>query len=107
MGTKKKLSLSALISLLFGYPASAFTCAGMKAKMRSVRPSASANQYLNASSIDFSDRSEVFTHTTQVRTPIPRQDRDDGSGGHVVSGDFGGAGTHVDSGGFGGHGGKF
>ena len=98
---KKVRSLGGLISLLLGYPAAALTCAGMKAKLRSVKPATAATQYLNAGSVNFSDRSEVFTHTTQVRTPIPRQSRDD-SGGN-----FGGGGSHVDSGGFAGHSGKF
>ena len=98
---KKVRSLGAAISLLLGYPASALVCGGMKSKLRSVKPAASANQYLNADSVNFSDRSEVFTHTTQVRTPIPRQNRDENHSS------FGGGGSHIDSGGFAGHSGKF
>lgn len=94
-------SLGAAISLLLGYLAATFTCAGMKSKLRSVKAASSANRYLNAGSVNFSDRSEVFTHTTQVRTPIPRQSRDDGGSS------FGGGGSHIDSDGFAGHSGKF
>ena len=105
---KKVNSVGAAISLLLGYPVSALVCGGMKAKMRSVKPAAAANQYLNVGSVNFSDRSEVFTHTTQVRTPIPRQSRDDsGPGTSGIQSNFGGAGSHVDSGGFAGHSGKF
>ena len=101
---KKVRSLGAVISLLMGFPASLLACTGMKSKMRSVKAAHSANQYLNASSVNFSDRSEVLTNTTQTRTPIPRQEhRESGGGG---SG-FGGGGTHVNSSGFGGHSGKF
>lgn len=98
---KKVRSLGAAISLLLGYLAATFTCAGMKSKLRSVKAASSANRYLNAGSVNFSDRSEVFTHTTQVRTPIPRQSRDDGGSS------FGGGGSHIDSDGFAGHSGKF
>ncbi len=100
---KKVRSLGAVISLLMGYPASALVCGGMKSKLRSVQAASSANQYLNAGSVNFSDRSEVFTHTTQVRTPIPRQTREDSGGGSS----FGGGGSHIDSSGFAGHSGKF
>ena len=101
---KKVRSLGAAISLLMGFPASLLACTGMKSKMRSVKAAHSANQYLNASSVNFSDRSEILTNTTQVRTPIPRQEhRDSGGGGSS----FGGGGSHVNSSGFGGHSGKF
>ena len=99
---KKVRSVGAVISLLLGFPAAALTGASMKAKMRSVKPASSANRYLNAESVNFYDRSEIFTHTTQVRTPIPRQSREESGGGS-----FGGGGSHVDSGGFAGHSGKF
>ena len=98
---KKVRSWGAVISLVLGYPISALFCGGMKSKMHSVKAASSANQYLNAGSVNFSDRSEVFTHTTQVRTPIPRQSRDDSGGSS-----FGGGGSHVNSNGFAGHGGK-
>ncbi len=98
---KNVRSLGAVISLILGYPAALLTGAGMKSKLRSVKAASSANQYLNAGSVNFSDRSEVFTHTTQVRTPIPRQSRDDNHGS------FGGGGSHIDSDGFAGHSGKF
>lgn len=98
---KKVRSLGAFISLLLGYPAAALTGMGMKSKLRSVKAASSANQYLNAGSVNFSDRSEVFTHTTQVRTPIPRQSRDDSGSS------FGAGGSHIDSDGFAGHSGKF
>lgn len=98
---KKVRSLGAAISLLLGCPAALLTGAGMKSKLRSVKPASSANQYLNAGSVNFSDRSEIFTHTTQVRTPIPRQSRDEGHSS------FGGGGSHIDSDGFAGHSGKF
>ena len=101
---KKVRSLGAVISLIMGFPASLLACTGMKAKMRSVSAAHTANQYLNPGSVSFSDRSEVFTHTSQVRTPIPREEhRESGGGGS----DFGGGGTHVNSSGFGGHSGKF
>ena len=101
---KKVRSLGAVISLIMGFPASLLACTGMKAKMRSVSAAHTANQYLNPGSVSFSDRSEVFTHTSQVRTPIPREEhRESGGGGS----DFGGGGTHINSSGFGGHSGKF
>ena len=101
---KKVRSLGAVISLIMSFPASLLACTGMKAKMRSVSAAHTANQYLNPGSVNFSDRSEVFTHTSQVRTPIPREEhRESGGGGS----DFGGGGTHINSSGFGGHSGKF
>jgi hypothetical protein len=87
-----------------GFPASLLACLGMKSRMRSVGAAHAANQYLNASSVNFSDRSEVLTNTTQTRTPIPRQEPREGGGG---GSGFGGGGTHVNSSGFGGHSGKF
>ena len=100
---KKVRGLGAVLSLIMGFPASLLACTGMKAKMRSVKAAHAANQYLNPGSVNFSDRSEVLTNTTQVRTPIPRQEHRDSGGG---SG-FGGGGSHVNSSGFGGHSGKF
>ena len=100
---KKVRGLGAVISLIMGFPASLLACTGMKSKMRSVRAAHAANQYLNASSVNFSDRSEILTNTTQVRTPIPRQEHRDSGGGSS----FGGGGSHVNSSGFGGHSGKF
>ena len=103
---KKVRSLSAVISLLLGFPASLLACTGMKSKMRSVKAAHAANQYLNPGSVNFSDRSEILTNTTQVRTPIPRAEhRGDNGGGGGAS--FGGGGSHVNSSGFGGHSGKF
>ena len=101
---KKVRSLSAVISLLMGFPASLLACLGMKSKMRSVSAAHSANQYLNPGSVNFSDRSEVLTNTTQTRTPIPRAEHREGGGG---GSSFGGGGSHVNSSGFGGHSGKF
>ena len=101
---KKVRSLSAVISLLMGFPASLLACLGMKSKMRSVSAAHAANQYLNPGSVNFSDRSEVLTNTTQTRTPIPRAEHREGGGG---GSSFGGGGSHVNSSGFGGHSGKF
>ena len=100
---KKVRGLGAVISLIMGFPASLLACTGMKAKMRSVKAAHAASQYLNPGSVNFSDRSEILTNTTQVRTPIPRVEHRDGGGGS----DFGGGGSHVNSSGFGGHSGKF
>lgn len=92
-----KLGITILIPLIIA----AVVCAVLRSKMKSVHIAKDANRYADRNSLRLTDRSDRFTHTTEMIMPKP--DTNKSSGGF---GGLGGGGTSI-SGGFSGHGGKF
>ncbi|MER2236358.1 MAG: TPM domain-containing protein, partial [Candidatus Limivicinus sp.] len=72
---------------------------GMKRKMKPVKKSGTADDYLVQNGIHLDVKQDVFVNRSVTRTVI-RTERSSGGGG-------GGGGTTVNSGGFSGHSGKF
>lgn len=74
-------------------------CLILKRNMRSVRPAKTAAQYIVPHGVTLRTRTDMFTHTTQVRVRIAKDD-DHNRGGWS-------GGTSINSGGFSGRSGKF
>lgn len=89
------------IAMIIGIPSLiAFGCCeGMKRKMKPVKKSGTADDYLVQNGIHLDVKQDVFVNRSVTRTVI-RTERSSGGGG-------GGGGTTVNSGGFSGHSGKF
>mgnify|MGYP000809002650 FL=1 len=64
-------------------------CLLLKAKMKSVRQGAEADVYVTAEGLDLTVRSDVYTHTTEVRRRKSNKDgAESGGGGSGRSGHY-------------------
>jgi len=77
MSTGAKLAVAIIPALLIAFIA----CAVMKAKMKSVRLAADADAYTAPGSLDLTDATDLYTHTTETRRKIQSSSRSGGGGG--------------------------
>ncbi len=74
-----------LISLVIGFILAFITVTVMKGKLKSVRLSDNASQYIVQNSLKLTARSDIYLYKTLNRTPIPRNNSSNGGGGSHVS----------------------
>lgn len=86
--------IAVILSLILGL----IVALVLRGKMNNVKAAKGARNYVDESSVSISKRSDIFTHTTVVRTPI-NQNNSGGGGSH--------GGTSINSGGFSHSSGKF
>ena len=84
MPTGTKLAIAIIPALLIAFIA----CSVMKAKMKSVRMAADADAYTAPGSLDLTDATDVYTHTTETRRKIESSNRSGGGGSSHSSGKF-------------------
>lgn len=89
------ISAGNLISVALSFGAAYIVCIILRSTMKSVAVKEEADSYIRRDSIRFSAREDQFSHTSQIRTKIERNN-DSGMGG-----------TTVDSDGFSGSSGSF
>lgn len=90
------------LSLLLGFALAFGTCLTIEQRqMKSVAAKEEANTYLTAGSVQITNRSDRFSHTTETRTRIERESSS--SGGTTIDS----GGTTIDSDGFSGSSRKF
>lgn len=92
MGTpvQKPLTSSLLPGLAIGIGVALVICMSLKGMMKSVRRSARADIYVTEEGLDLTEQSDVYTHTTETRVKIERDNdsHDSGGGGSSTSGKF-------------------
>lgn len=89
-------AVGAVISVVLGCLVSLGICSLLASSMKSARIKTEADSYIRDGSLRFTIRTDQFTHTTQSRVKI---EKEEGSGS--------GGGTSIDSSGFSGKSGKF
>ena len=78
-----------LPALAVGCGVALMACLLLKAKMKSVRQGAEADVYVTAEGLDLTVRSDVYTHTTEVRRRKSNKDgAESGGGGSGRSGHY-------------------
>lgn len=85
----KPLGKVILPALAVGCGVALMACLLLKAKMKSVRQGAEADVYVTAEGLDLTVRSDVYTHTTEVRRRKSNKDgAESGGGGSGRSGHY-------------------
>ena len=79
-----------LPAILIGIGAALVVCLILKGKMKSVRKGAEADVYVTADGLDLTERSDIYTHTTETRRKKSKNDSrsESGGGGSGRSGHF-------------------
>lgn len=98
----EKIGFGLMVGLPLGILIAFIVCAVYKRQLKSVRRATEAARYTVSGGTEISKREDLFTHTTEIRTPIKTESDDHSSGGSGFSG-----GTTVNSGGFSHSSGKF
>ena len=98
----EKIGFGLMVGLPLGILVAFIVCAVYKRQLKSVRRATEAARYTVSGGTEISKREDLFTHTTEIRTPIKTESDDHSSSGAGFSG-----GTTVNSGGFSHSSGKF
>ena len=77
----KPLGKVILPALAVGCGVALMICLVMKGKMKSVRKGAEADVYVTAEGLELTERSDIYTHTTETRRRKSSKDSDSESGG--------------------------
>lgn len=89
---KKPLSSILIPAVLVGIGVALVICLSLKGMMKSVRRSARADIYVTEDGLNLTDRADVYTHTTETRVKIEKNDSSSsdhsGGGGSSTSGHF-------------------
>ena len=88
---KKPLMKVLPLALVIGCAVALAVCMALKLKMKSVRQGAEADTYVTADGLNLTERYDRYTHTTETRRKISKDDDSDshsGGGGSGRSGHF-------------------
>ena len=87
---RKPLGKVIFPALLVGCGVALVVCLVLKGKMKSVRRGAEADVYVTAEGLDLTERSDIYTHTTETRRKKEKNDSqsESGGGGSGRSGHF-------------------
>lgn len=87
---RKPLSKVIFPALLVGCGVALAVCLVLKGKMKSVRRGAEADVYVTAEGLNLTERSDIYTHTTETRRKKEKNDSqsESGGGGSGRSGHF-------------------
>lgn len=87
---RKPLGKVIFPALLVGCGVALAVCLVLKGKMKSVRRGAEADVYVTAEGLDLTERSDIYTHTTETRRKKEKNDShsESGGGGSGRSGHF-------------------
>lgn len=92
---------SLLFSLLLGFIIAITVCIIIKSSMRSAKEKTEADSYIGKNGVSFTDRRDIYTHTTVTRVYDPPDDKHSGGGGSFGGGTtIGGGGSSHSSGKF-------
>lgn len=75
-----------LISLALGFIIALIVCLVLKSGMRSAKEQAEADGYISKNGVSFSDRRDIYTHTTETRVYDPPENNSSSGGGTSVGG---------------------
>lgn len=86
----KPLGKVILPAILIGVGVALVVCLILKGKMKSVRKGAEADVYVTAEGLELTERSDIYTHTTETRRKKSKNDSrsESGRGGSGSSGHF-------------------
>lgn len=83
---KKPLTTPLLIGIAVGIGVALVICLSLKGMMKSVRRSARADVYVTADGLDLTEQFDRYTHTTETRRKIERDNDSGGSSDHSGGG---------------------